>query len=259
MEMTAYEPGTPSWIDLGAPDPDAAAAFYEGLFGWTCEQGPPESGGYRMCMLRGKPVAGLGPQQNPDMPPFWTTYISVDDADAAAARVTELGGTVIVEPMDVMEAGRMAVLADPTGAFFSVWQPGLHAGAGLVNEPGTLGWNELVTTDTEASAAFYSALFDWEADIHADNPGGPYTEWKLNGRPIAGMMPKPPMMPAEAPSMWSVYFIVDDADEAAAKVTELGGAVMMGPMDIAPGRFAVVADPGGAIFNIMKFKGEDSP
>lgn len=123
MEMTSYEPGTPSWVDLGTPDQDAATAFYEGLFGWDVPEGPPEAGGYRMCMLRGTPVAGMGPQMNPDMPPWWTTYVSVADADATTAAVTANGGHVLMPPMDVLDVGRMAIFMDPAGAMFSVWQP----------------------------------------------------------------------------------------------------------------------------------------
>ena len=252
MEMQSYAPGTPSWVDLGTPDLVGATAFYRGLFGWQIDEGPAEAGGYCMCLLRGQPVAGLGPSMSPEAPPFWASYVSVDDADASTAKAKELGGSVIVEPMDVMTVGRMAVLADPAGAVFSVWQPRDHAGAGLVNEPGTLAWTELITTDVDGAKAFYGGLFGWTADTKGE--GMPYTEFQLDGRSLAGMMPKSPEMPAGMPSMWGVYFAVDDADATAAKVTELGGAVMMGPMDIEPGRFAVVADPSGAVFNVMKLK-----
>lgn len=252
MKMTTYDHGVPSWVDLGEPDPAQAAAFYGGLFGWESEEGPPETGGYRMCMLKGEPVAGIGPLMTPGVPPFWNSYVSVDDAAAIAAKVSELGGQVLAEPMDVMGFGKMAVFADPTGAAFSVWQPGTHVGAGLVNETGTLSWNELVTTDVAAATDFYSALFGWTAETQNPGAGMEYTEWKLAGRSIAGMMAKPDMMPAEVPSHWGVYFAVDDTDAAARKVTELGGSVIMEPMDIEPGRFAVVADPAGAMFNIIK-------
>ncbi|HEY5155457.1 MAG TPA: VOC family protein [Acidimicrobiales bacterium] len=252
MEIQSYAPGTPCWIDLGIPDPDGAAAFYGALFGWACEEGPPEAGGYRMCMLRGRAVAGLGPQMNPDVPPFWSTYIAVADTDATAALVGELGGQVIVAPMDVMTAGRMAVCTEPAGAAFSLWQAGTTVGAGLANEPGAFAWNELMTDDVEGAKAFYGALFGWEAETVAG--AMPYTEFKLDGRPIAGMMPKPPTMPPEAPPTWGVYFAVDDADAAVATITGSGGSVMMGPTDIEPGRFAVVADPYGAFFMVMKLK-----
>ena len=145
MQMTSYQHGVPSWVDLGTPDVAAAAAFYGALFGWQSDEGPPEVGGYRICMLRGHPVVGLGPQMGPDGPAdgpsYWTTYINVDNVHAITARVPSLGGQVVVPPMQVMDAGTMAVLCDPMGAMFSIWQAGDHIGAELVNEPGTLGWN----------------------------------------------------------------------------------------------------------------------
>lgn len=253
MEMTSYDPGVPSWVDLGTGDPDAAAAFYGGLFGWTCESGPPEAGGYRMCLLRGLPVAGLGPQMNPG-PPVWSTYVTVEDADGTAATVASAGGQVIVPPMDVLDVGRMAVFTDPVGAFFSVWQPRAHKGAALVNEPGTLCWNELMTTDLEASKAFYAAVFGWEAHTHGVGHGE-YTEFHVGGRSIAGMMAKPPDMPAEVPPYWGVYFAVADTDAAMAKAIELGGTAITEAMDIEPGRFAVLCDPTGAVFSVIAMKG----
>ncbi len=254
MEMTSYEPGVPSWIDLGTPDLDKAAAFYSALFGWECPEGPEEFGGYRVCHIGGKPVAGLGPAMNPG-PPVWSSYVNVESADDAAAAVTANGGQVFVPPMDVMTAGRMGVFADPIGAAFGVWQPGEHKGAELVNEPGTFSWSELVTTDISASKAFYGAVFGWGADTHGEGPGA-YTEWQVNGRSIGGMMEKPPEMPAGVPPHWAVYFNVADTDAAVAHVTELGGAVINPPMDIEPGRFAVVADPTGAVFNVIAIKAE---
>jgi predicted enzyme related to lactoylglutathione lyase len=256
MEIDRYDPGVPSWIDLGSPDPQGAADFYGALFGWDAPEGPPETGGYRVAMVGDRPVAGIGPAQNPG-PPMWTTYINVESADAAAEKVTAAGGQVILPPMDVLDVGRMAVFTDSVGAFFSVWQPGTHPGAMLVNEPGTWSWSELITTDEAASKAFYGAVFGWGADTHLGaGPTGAYTEWQVNGRSIGGMMLKPPMMPAEVPPHWEVYFSVADTDVAAARVVELGGSVMVPPMDIEPGRFAVVADPTGAVFNVIALKGE---
>lgn len=249
MEMTSYEPGVPSWVDLGTPDLDKAATFYSEFFGWECPEGPAEAGGYRVCTIGGKPVAGLGPQMNPG-PPLWSAYVNVESADDTAAKVSANGGQVFVPPMDVMTAGRMAVFADPVGAAFGVWQPGDHKGAELVNEPGTFSWAELITTDIPASKAFYGAVFGWGVDTHGDGPGA-YTEWQVNGRSIAGMMQKPPEMPAEVPPFWSVYFTVANTDDAVARVTELGGSVITPIMDIEPGRFAVVADPTGGLFNVI--------
>ncbi|HYT38716.1 MAG TPA: VOC family protein, partial [Acidimicrobiia bacterium] len=219
-------------------------------FGWNVEMGPPEAGGYSIATLRGKPVAGIGPQMNPG-PPYWTTYVSVDSADEAVARAKANGATVYMEPMDVMDAGRMAVFADPIGAVISVWQPNSHPGAGIVNEPNSYSWSELVTTDVEKSKQFYGAVFGWGSVTHGEGSPGAYTEWKIGDRSVGGMMEKPPMMPADVPPHWGVYFSVDGTDAAMEKVKALGGQVLMGPMDVEPGRFAVVSDPQGAVFNII--------
>jgi len=252
MEIDKYEHGVPSWVDLGTADLAAAGAFYSALFGWNVQQGPPESGGYSIADLRGRPVAGLGPQMNPG-PPVWATYVNVDDADATVAKVAPAGGTVIMPPMDVMDVGRMAVFADPQGAVISVWQAKQHAGAGIVNEPGTLTWNELITTDTDAAAAFYAAVFGWGAVTHGEGAGA-YTEFQVAGRSIAGMMAKTPEMPAEMPSFWGVYFAVADTDATVKRVAELGGSIMMPPRDIEPGRFAIAVDPTGAMFSVIAIK-----
>lgn len=250
MEVGRYEHGVPCWVDLGTSDIPKGAEFYSRLFGWEVEFGGEEVGGYSMASLRGRFVAGLGPQMNPG-PPTWTTYVSVDSAEEAVARAKSSGGNVLMGPMDVMDAGRMAIFSDPAGAVISVWQPMKHIGAQIVNEPGTLSWNELITTDVAGSKEFYQAVFGWGSQTHDDGGPMPYTEFKLGDRSVAGMMPKPPMMPAEVPSHWGVYFAVDGTEAAMDKVKELGGRVIMGPMDVAPGRLAVVSDPQGAAFNII--------
>jgi predicted enzyme related to lactoylglutathione lyase len=250
MRIESYEPGVPSWIDIGSPDPQRTADFYGGLFGWTAPEGPPEAGGYRVAMIGDAPVAGIGPQQNPG-PPVWTTYVNVESADDAAAKATANGGQVLVAPMDVLDAGRMAVLMDPLGAVFSVWQPNQHAGAGIVNEPGTYSWSELVTTDVPASKAFYGAVFGWGAETHGEGPQA-YTEWKVGERSVGGMMEKSVEMPADMPPNWGVYFAVENTDAAVEHVKGLGGALLFGPADIEPGRFAVVSDPTGAVFNVIE-------
>ncbi|MGH3794781.1 MAG: VOC family protein [Pseudonocardiaceae bacterium] len=250
MQIDSYEPGTPSWVDLGSPDPATAAAFYSGLFGWSLVDQGPEAGGYRMAYLRDRPVAGIGPQQQPDQPPYWTTYITVSDVDSMAKGVRAAGGHVYMEPTDVFDVGRMAVFADPTRASFAVWQPRSHIGAGLVNEPGAMCWTELDTRDPAAAKVFYPATLGWSAaDQQID--GVDYTEWKLGDRTVAGMMPMDDRWPAEIPSRWMVYFAVADTDAAAARAEELGGTVTVPPTDIPPGRFAVLRDPHDAIFSII--------
>lgn len=255
MEYERYDNGVPSWVDLGSPDQAKAKAFYASLFGWECPEGPPEAGGYSVCTLRGKTVAGIGPQMNPDFPPFWMTYVNVDSADDTVAKVSSNGGTVFAPPMDVMDVGRMSVFADPMGAVIGLWQPKTHLGAQLANEPGAVCWNELITTDLDASKAFYKAVFGWDAADQGPPSGPPaYTEWKLGDRSVGGMMLKQGDMPADMPPNWGVYFAVADTDATVAKVQELGGAVYMGPTDIEPGRFAVLADDGGVVFNVLQLK-----
>lgn len=251
-ERTSYEPGTPSWADLATPDVDASARFYGGLFGWAVESaGPPEeTGGYGMFTLRGKRVAGVGPLMQEGQPQVWSTYVSTDDADAVAARATEAGGAVIVEPMDVMDAGRMAVVMHPAAGAVGVWQPGRTIGAELVNEPGSMGWNELHTHDVEGAKAFYSAVFGWTAQPFGDTS---YTVFQLGDHAVGGMQPMSDHVPREAPAYWLTYFEVEDCDAAVAKAQELGGGVGWGPMDMeGVGRFAGVADPNGSEFAVIK-------
>jgi uncharacterized protein len=253
-EMTKYEPGAPSWVDLASPDPADASRFYAGLFGWSIVEGPPEAGGYRMCEIDGKAVAGISEQMNPDMPPWWTTYISVANADETAAAITDDGGSVVMEPFDVLDVGRMAVAADPTGAMFSIWQPRLHIGAGIRNDANSLCWNELTTRDPQRSIEFYGAVFGWTANILPMAGAANYTEFRLGDHAIAGMMPmEGDSWPADIPNHWMVYFGVENCDAAAARVEELGGKVMVPPTDIPPGKFSVVNDPQGAVFSIIAF------
>jgi hypothetical protein len=254
MEVDKYSEGVPSWVDLGTGDIEAAATFYAGLFGWESPELPHEAGGYRICTLRGRPVAGLGPQMNPG-PPVWATYVNTADADAVADRVTAHGGQVLAAPFDVLDAGRMGVFADPSGAVFSVWQPNSHQGAGLVNEPGTYSWSELLATDAEGALTFYPAVFGW--DVNKMPPTGAplqYVEWKLGDRSVGGMLPKPETMPAEVPAHWGVYFAVADTDKAVEAVVLLGGQIVQPPTDIEPGRFALVTDPTGAMFSVLAMR-----
>jgi predicted enzyme related to lactoylglutathione lyase len=214
-----------------------------------------DTGGYRMFTKDGKMVAGLGPIMQEGQPPVWTTYVAVESADDTAGKVRDAGGQVFVEPMDVMTAGRMAIFADPAGAVFGVWQPGDHRGAELVNEPGTLNWNELATRDPESVTTFYPSVFGWRPDVQ-DFGGLPYTLWMIGDRPIGGMMAMGDQFPPEVPSYWGVYFAVDDTDATAARAKELGGNVITGPTDIPNvGRFAAVTGPTGEFFSIIKSEG----
>jgi predicted enzyme related to lactoylglutathione lyase len=245
-EMTAYEHGVPSWVDIGTPDPVKALTFYGELFGWDGQDMGEEAGHYTIVSVDGKQVAAISPAQDAG-PPRWTTYVNVDDADAVTAKAEAAGGTVIVAPMDVMTAGRMAIFADTTGAVIAVWQPRDHIGAQLVNEPGAVTWNELSTSDLEKSKAFYSAVFGWGWG------GTPeYAEAQVNGRTVAGVMPRPPAMPAEVPDSWLVYFGTPDVDVTAEEAKASGAMVVAGPADIpGTGRFAALIDPQGAAFALF--------
>jgi hypothetical protein len=251
--MTTLPPGTPNWVDLGTPDLDAAKRFYAELFGWTPHVSPePEAGGYTIFTKGAKAVAGAGPLFTEAQPAAWSTYVATDDADAVATRVEAAGGKVLISPFDVMDQGRMGVFLDQSGAAFSVWQPMKMPGAEVFNEPGALSWNELTTRDPDGSKAFYGSVFGWEPQ---DQPIGPgtYTVWKLNGREIGGMMPMiGDERPADLPPHWMVYFAVEDADATAGRAAELGGAVPVPPSDLPQGRFAVLGDPQGAHFSVIK-------
>jgi uncharacterized protein len=253
-ERTSYVPGTPCWVDLGTPDMDGAVSFYGDLFGWSVPEGEnsEQTGGYRQAMLRDKPVAGVMPLMQEGQPPAWSTYVSVADADATAAKVAEAGGSVLGEPMDVMDLGRMAIFADPTGAVFGIWQPGSFIGAELVNEASTFSWNELNTRDTAAAKEFYSAVFGWTyEDMEVENVGT-YTGLQVDGNSVGGMLDITGRVPDEVPAHWLTYFAVEDTDATLEKLKELGGSVNFGPIDIIAGRFAVVSDPFGAVFAVIK-------
>lgn len=253
-EKTSYAPGTPSWVDLGTPDIDATVGFYSALFGWQIAEGPPEAGGYRMCMIGDKPVAGMGPLMGQGQPSAWSTYVSVIDADATAKAVEGAGGMTFVAPMDVLTVGRMAVFADPTGAVISIWQPGDHVGAGLVNEPNTFCWNELVVREGAKALPFYEQVFGWKA-VDSGMEGMSYTLFDNNGEQIAGMLQMDDSFPAQVPNHWMVYFAVDDCDRAVEKITSLGGKVMMPASDSPVGRMAACLDSTGAAFSVIKLAG----
>jgi predicted enzyme related to lactoylglutathione lyase len=250
-EFSGYTPGTPCWVDLGTPDVDASVKFYGDLFGWEADDAGPDSGGYRLSKLHGKQVAGVGPLQDEQQPPAWTSYVWSDDADATAEKVKEAGGQVFMPPFDVMDAGRMTVSADPTGAILGVWQPNRHRGAELANEAGTFCWSELHTRGMDKAKGFYEQVFGWETAT-GDFGGQQYTEFKVDGKSIAGGMEIGEDMPAEIPPHWIVYFATEDTDATVEKAKELGGSVWLDPMDSPAGRFAGVSDPQGARFSVIQ-------
>jgi uncharacterized protein len=247
-EVTEYPEGTFCWIDLGTPDVAGAKAFYGGVFGWEMDETGP---GYTLCRRDGRDVTGIH-QHAEEEGAHWSSYISVRDADATAAAAVALGATVEVEPSDVPGTSRVAALRDPTGAAVALWQPMGFIGAGLVNEVGSWTWNELVTPDVDGARSFYTGLFGWTAQ---DLPGPlPRVSFQVGDLLIGGAH-APTEAEAAAGPEWTVSFRVADADETAERILQLGGRVLLPPIDIPVGRFSIVADPLGASFTIAAVPG----
>lgn len=260
-ERTSYADGIPSWADLSTTDKAGAEAFYGELFGWEFAQAPAGEPGmeYTMMTKRGKMVAGMGvlseEQQSQGIPPNWSTYLAAKDLDATLQKVIDSGGSVIVPAMDVGDTGRMAFIADPTGAAIGLWQAGSHTGSELVNEHGTVTWNELMTNDAVSAAKFYVNVFGYRLDT-VPMEYGHYSllmaDGNLEGYYAAGMMQMPEDMKG-VPSYWSVYFAVDDCDTTLEAAKSAGGAVIAEAFDVPDtGRMAVIQDPQGAVFSVMK-------
>ena len=252
--VESYAPGTFCWADLGTPDAVAARRFYTALFGWTAEDRPmgPDAF-YTMLTVDGRAVAALYQQERaaPNGSVHWLAYISVASASDAAARAKTLGGTVLMDPFDVLDVGRMALLQDPTGAIVALWEPRRHAGAGIVGEPAAPCWHELATTDVARAGDFYASLLGWRAETRPMR-GGAYTTFTGDGTPRAGMRPITPDR-APVPPHWLVYFAVSDCGGSTALAQSLGGAVRVPPTDIEDvGRFSVLADPQGAAFAVIE-------
>jgi predicted enzyme related to lactoylglutathione lyase len=280
-ERDGYPPGVPCWVDTSQPDPQAAVAFYSDLFGWDCEDTmPPDAPGhYFIARLHGGDVAAVGsvPEGGPPNA-MWNTYIWVKSADEATSKVTAAGGRVLTDPFDVMDAGRMAMFADPEGAAFCTWQAGEHKGAQIVNEPGSLNFNVLSTRDAGAAKSFYGSVFGWGTlDL-----GGAGEMWQLAGygdhlearEPglrermaeaggpegfedvVAALNPIGDDEP-DAPAHWGVTFGVEDADATAERAAELGGQVIAPPFDAPWARLTVITDPQGATFTASQFAPEN--
>ena len=260
--VTAHDHGTPSFVDLATPDPAAARDFYGALFGWTFDEQPagPDAT-YTMCSKDGHTAAGMmqltEEMAAQGMPPVWSSYVTVADLDAAVAAVAESGGQVMRPAMDVMDAGRMAIVTDPAGAVFCLWQAMANIGAEVVNEHGALIWNELMTPDPAAVAGFYGSVFGWTTQT-VPMPTGDYTLFlgaKGEDTGIAGAM-QPPM--PGMPAFWTVYFAVDDCAAAVATAKEHGATVLVEPMTVpGVGTFATLTDPQGASFAVMQPESED--
>jgi uncharacterized protein len=276
-ERDGYIPGVPCWVDTSQPDPEAAVDFYRGLFGWEFEDvmPPGSEGRYFMARLRGGDVAAVGsiPEGAPPMA-MWNTYIWVDSADDAASKVRDAGGGVLMEPFDVMDAGRMAVVTDREGAAFSVWQAKRNKGAQIVNEPGSLNFNGLGTRDVEAAKSFYGSVFGWSTldvgggtemwtlpgygdHLERDNPDLRKQLAETGGPPgfedvVASINPLPDDQP-DTPPHWSVTFATEDADATASRATELGGTLVVPPLDAPWVRMTIINDPQGATFIASQF------
>ena len=280
-ERDGYIPGVPSWLDTSQPDPEAAVSFYSGLFGWEFEDVMPagSDGKYFIARLRGLDVAAVGsiPEGAPPMA-MWNTYIWVESADETASKVRDAGGSVAMEPFDVMDAGRMAVFMDPEGAAFCVWEAKEHKGAQIVNEQGSLNFNGLNTRNVDGAKRFYNSVFGWQTIALGGDaqmwtlPGyGDYLErdnpdlrkqMAQAGAPggfedvVAAINPIPDDQP-DTPPHWSVTFAVDDADATASKASELGGTVIVPPFDAPWVRMTVISDPQGATFVASKYVAEN--
>ena len=259
-KIEEYPQGTFNWTDLSTTDPAGAKNFYTGLFEWTFEDVPVDDTGtvYSIAKTGEHEVAGLYGQREEQegMPPVWHSYVAVDDADVCAQRAAELGGMVYGEPFDVMEAGRMAVVQDPTGAVFQPWQGNQHKGSGIANEPVSLCWNELLTRDPAAAESFYCQLFGWTAE-QMDMGTGPYTMLR-NGERAAGGIFKIGDEMENVPPHWAVYFAVADVDATVERALRLGGNLHMEPVDIPEvGRFALLVDPHAGFFNVINLLNPD--
>jgi predicted enzyme related to lactoylglutathione lyase len=256
--LTKHAQGTFSWPELSTTDQKAAVAFYRGLFGWDVNEqpiGPNDL--YSIFKLDGRDVGACytmrSEEKNMGAPPHWNSYITVDNVDESTKRAQELGATVLAPAFDVMDAGRMSILKDPTGAMFELWQAKRSIGAQTLGEPGALCWTELTTSDTAAAEKFYTSLLGWKPKHSAPGSPMPYTEFTVAGadHPSVGMMPKPPHLPPHMPSFWLPYFQVADVDAMVSKAKSLGAQIHFGPQDIpGTGRFAVIADPQGAAFSV---------
>jgi predicted enzyme related to lactoylglutathione lyase len=254
-KKSEYSQGTPCWVDLQTTDQSAGKQFYASLFGWGYDdQASPGDGGvYSMATLNGETVAAIAsmPPGAPDgMPPAWNTYIAADNVDAAVDNVGRVGGQVMMPAFDIGDAGRMAFVADPTGAIVGLWQANQHIGATLVNESGAVIWNELITDKPDSALTFYEAVLGITHSTMEMAPGEQYRILKAGGVDVGGCM-KPPM--PGVGNHWQVYFAVDDADATARKVSAEGGQVIAEPFDIpSVGRSAVLSDPQGAVFSVLK-------
>lgn len=256
--MTQHAIGTFCWPECGTKDAAATKKFYSELLGWTWKDIPMgEMGTYHIAELRGSEVAAMyqltDEMSAQGIPPHWASYVNVANADETAKKAESMGGKLLMGPMDVMDHGRMAVLMDPIGATFCVWQSIKHCGVGMLNEPGALGWTQLNATDPEKAKPFYKALIGWDTKDDPNPMGGTYTTWLKSDGAAGGMMPMPPGAEG-APSHWLVYWAVADARASYEKATALGARTFVPPTDVpGMGTFAVLMDPQQVGFALVSF------
>lgn len=253
MTATASRVNKPAWVDLSSTDAAASRDFYTKLLGWNIEvDEDPQYGGYGIARVDGEDVAGIGPQMTPGMPSVWSLYIGAADSGTTAQAVEAAGGTVVMQPFDVDGQGRMAVFQDPSGAFISAWQPS-GMGSFRTGGAGTFAWAELNARGLDKAVPFYGSVFGWTTKVSPMGEGlGDYTEFQADGVSILGAMEMNPGVPAEVPSYWMVYFGVEDVDGAFSRAIDLGATEMVAPSDFPGGRFAIVSDPQGAMFGLLK-------
>ena len=254
-ERTSHPPGTFSWAELATSDAEAAKGFYTELFGWDYEDNPAGDEGqiYSMARCDGHYVGALF--TDPSQPPHWNCYVTVASADETTQKVKDSGGGVMAEPFDVMEVGRMAVITDPTGAALCLWEPRAHIGATLVNTPGSMTWNDLITPDPEGAAEFYGKLFGWTTE-EIPQAGG-YRVIRNGERANGGIMPLDRERMGDAPPNWMPYFGHEDVERLAGEIDGLGGRLFNGPMHMPQGSIAVLGDPQGAVFAVWTGQYED--
>ena len=257
-ETKTFVAGAPVWLDLSSSDPEGARTYYSKVFGWKVEVNPdPQYGGYALAKAGGKDVAGIGPKMSAEAPSAWLVYIGTKDADETAKKAEVAGGKVIAPPMQVGPQGRMVVIQDPSGALLGAWEPGEMKGAQLMDAPNSLAWAELSARGIDKTKPFYKQVFGWgakQSEIGGGADSPPYTEFQHNGESIAGGMEMMDMVPAQVPSYWLAYFGADDVDKSFQKAIDAGGKEMLAPQEFPGGRFAIVADPQGAAFGLLKMK-----
>lgn len=252
-QYDSFPVGMPSWVDLWSRDVGASRQFYCSLFDWEIEDLDPNPNGYVKFKKDGRKVGGLGTLRWEDPPPTWTTYINVEDVDITAGAVTRAGGTIVVEPNDIPDSGRMALFRDPDGALFGAWEPNPNNGLEVAYEPSSFCWSELQTRQLDRARSFYQRVFGWSPDT-SELGGMSYTEWKVGDNTAGGMMRLPDSVSSAFSAFWIVYFAVEDTEKSTQRANELGGTTLSEPTDIPAGRFAVLGDSTGVAFGVIKLE-----